>query len=174
MLFTTLFSGGAPIIKKFQIGEAMANAGVPVVVGGAGNAGSGPGFHKLFRGEAGGDQCPGSALDQRRARRSGHRKGRRRPGGGFRRRLRAVDSQTTSVFGTSPGRGQQAVHNRPILLIELDLEVTYRPPLIYLLAKSVSFSGMDNPLPDVNRNRLFPGESKEVQCGLVDINDSAL
>ena len=33
------FSGGAPIIKKYQIGEAMANSGVPVVVGGAGVAG---------------------------------------------------------------------------------------------------------------------------------------
>jgi len=39
MQFSGLFSGGAPIIKKFQIGEAMANAGVPVVVGGAGIAG---------------------------------------------------------------------------------------------------------------------------------------
>lgn len=33
------FSGGAPVIKKYQIGEAMANAGVPVLVPAAGNAG---------------------------------------------------------------------------------------------------------------------------------------
>lgn len=39
MQFSGVFSGGAPVIKKFQIGEAMANAGVPVLVGGAGNAG---------------------------------------------------------------------------------------------------------------------------------------
>ncbi len=34
-----LLSGGYPVIKKYQIGEAMATKGVPVVVGGAGNAG---------------------------------------------------------------------------------------------------------------------------------------
>jgi hypothetical protein len=39
MDYAFAFSGGSPIIRKFQIGEAMANAGVPVLVGGAGNAG---------------------------------------------------------------------------------------------------------------------------------------
>jgi len=39
MDYAFAFSGGSPIIKKFQIGEAMADGGVPVVVGGAGNAG---------------------------------------------------------------------------------------------------------------------------------------
>lgn len=33
------FSGGAPVIKKYQIGEAMANSGVPVEVATAGVAG---------------------------------------------------------------------------------------------------------------------------------------
>ncbi len=39
MEFSGLFSGSAPVIKKYQIGEAMANSGVPVLVGGAGKAG---------------------------------------------------------------------------------------------------------------------------------------
>lgn len=39
MQFSGVFSGNVPIIKKYQIGEAMANSGVPVLVGGAGNAG---------------------------------------------------------------------------------------------------------------------------------------
>lgn len=39
MDYAFAFSGSTPIIKKYQIGEAMADGGVPVVVGGAGNAG---------------------------------------------------------------------------------------------------------------------------------------
>jgi hypothetical protein len=39
MDFAFAFSGGSPVSKKFQIGETMANAGVPVVIGGAGNEG---------------------------------------------------------------------------------------------------------------------------------------
>jgi len=39
MEFVGSFSGGPPVLKKFQIGEAMATNGVPVVVGGAGNEG---------------------------------------------------------------------------------------------------------------------------------------
>ena len=39
MEYAFAFSGGSPIIKKYQIGEAMADGGVPVLVGGAGNAG---------------------------------------------------------------------------------------------------------------------------------------
>lgn len=39
MDFAFAFSGGSPIVRKFQIGEAMANAGVPVVIGGSGNEG---------------------------------------------------------------------------------------------------------------------------------------
>lgn len=39
MEFAKLMSGGAPTILLFQIGEAMANRGVPVVVGGANNEG---------------------------------------------------------------------------------------------------------------------------------------
>ncbi len=33
------FSGSAPVIKKYQIGEAMTTAGVPVVIGGSNKAG---------------------------------------------------------------------------------------------------------------------------------------
>jgi hypothetical protein len=39
MQLSGLLAGNAPLIRRFQIGEAMATAGVPVVVGGAGNAG---------------------------------------------------------------------------------------------------------------------------------------
>lgn len=39
MDFAFAFSGGSPIVRKFQIGETMANAGVPVLVGGSGNEG---------------------------------------------------------------------------------------------------------------------------------------
>jgi len=39
MEYAGSLSGHSPISKSYQIGEAMANAGVPVVVGGAGNAG---------------------------------------------------------------------------------------------------------------------------------------
>lgn len=39
MNFAYLLSGGTPIMKKFQIGETMANAGVPVVKGGSNNEG---------------------------------------------------------------------------------------------------------------------------------------
>ncbi len=34
-----LNSNSAPVVKKFQVGETMANAGVPVLVGGSGNEG---------------------------------------------------------------------------------------------------------------------------------------
>jgi len=33
------FSGGAPVIKKYQIGEAMPDSGVPVIIAAAGTAG---------------------------------------------------------------------------------------------------------------------------------------
>lgn len=39
MDFAYTLGGSAPLVKKFQIGEAMATAGVPVVVGGTGNEG---------------------------------------------------------------------------------------------------------------------------------------
>lgn len=39
MNFAFAFSGGSPIVRKFQIGETMANPGVPVLVGGAGEEG---------------------------------------------------------------------------------------------------------------------------------------
>lgn len=39
MEFSYLLSGGAPIIKKFQVGETMANPGVPVLKGGSNNEG---------------------------------------------------------------------------------------------------------------------------------------
>ncbi len=39
MEFAYSLSQGLPVVQKFQIGEAMANAGVPIVIGGAGNAG---------------------------------------------------------------------------------------------------------------------------------------
>lgn len=39
MELSYIMSGGSPVRKKFQIGEAMANAGVPVLVGGAGQEG---------------------------------------------------------------------------------------------------------------------------------------
>lgn len=39
MDYAFAFSGGSPIIRKFQIGDAMANRGVPVLVGGAGEEG---------------------------------------------------------------------------------------------------------------------------------------
>lgn len=39
MEFSGVFSGGAPVIKKYQIGEAMANSGVPVLIGGSNKAG---------------------------------------------------------------------------------------------------------------------------------------
>lgn len=39
MDYAFAFSGGSPIIRKFQIGETMANAGVPVLVGGSGEEG---------------------------------------------------------------------------------------------------------------------------------------
>ncbi len=39
MEYAYSFSGGAAVRLTYQIGEAMANAGVPVVIGGAGNAG---------------------------------------------------------------------------------------------------------------------------------------
>lgn len=39
MEFAYLLTGGAPIVKKFQVGAAMATAGVPVLVGGSGEEG---------------------------------------------------------------------------------------------------------------------------------------
>lgn len=39
MEYAGSLSGHSPVSRVFQIGEAMANAGVPVLVGGAGNAG---------------------------------------------------------------------------------------------------------------------------------------
>lgn len=39
MDYAFAFSGGSPILQKFQIGESMATGGVPVLVGGAGNEG---------------------------------------------------------------------------------------------------------------------------------------
>jgi hypothetical protein len=39
MEITGFFSGGAPIIKKYQVSEDMANSGVPVIVPAAGGAG---------------------------------------------------------------------------------------------------------------------------------------
>jgi len=39
MDYAFAFSGGSPVIKKYQAGESMSVAGVPVVVGGAGNDG---------------------------------------------------------------------------------------------------------------------------------------